>query len=227
MDARAVSHFRNILEQYGVLLAGSLLVAVALSSIAIGHDFAFVVYVISFLYYALYWRAFAWGVRSFHAFKQEALLLKTLSIAVLVIAYAGQPLDPLSLAVIALGVALNARAAAVLGIDRTYYGVEVAGLAPLRATTFPYSLLSHPMIVGNVLAFGGTLLNPGFRSTWWPLAAGHVALNLGLLAMELAGPYRPRAVKVGGAVLFAALVAALAVQRPWNLPSSAFGSGTP
>ena len=48
------------------------------------------------------------------------------------------------------------RAAAVLGIDRTYYGHEVLGLAPKRLTAFPYSLTAHPMILGNVAAFGGT-----------------------------------------------------------------------
>jgi hypothetical protein len=92
------------------------------------------------------------------------------------------------LAVIAGGIFLNARAAAALGIDRTYYGREVAGLPPQRITTFPYSLTAHPMILGNVAAFGGTLLNAGFCERWWPLASLHVAANIGLLIMELAGP---------------------------------------
>jgi hypothetical protein len=76
----------------------------------------------------------------------------------------------------------------VLGVDRTYYGHEDAGLPPQRVTAFPYSLTAHPMILGNVAAFGGTLLNAGFREQWWPLASLHVAANIGLLAMELAGP---------------------------------------
>ena len=59
------------------------------------------------------------------------------------------------------------------------------------------------MIVGNVLAFGGTLINPGFREAWWPLASVHVALNLGLLGMELVGPHRQRALKLGGVAFFA------------------------
>ncbi len=42
------------------------------------------------------------------------------------------------------------------------------------------------MLLGNMAAFGGTLLNPGFREQWWPLACAHVALNLGLLVMETA-----------------------------------------
>ena len=131
------------------------------------------------------------------AFKRDAMLLKALSVAALAFVYLQAPPDFMSLGVIALGILLNARAASVLGIDRTYYGHELAGLPARRVTEFPYSLMSHPMIVGNVMAFGGTLLNPAFRAAWWPLAALHVVLNLGLLAMERAGtrhrPALPRA----------------------------------
>ena len=35
----------------------------------------------------------------------------------------------------------------------------MAGLPARRITAFPYSLTSHPMILGNVAAFGGTLIN--------------------------------------------------------------------
>ena len=148
------------------------------------------IYSLSFWHYALYWRTFAFGTADFDAFKRKAIALKTISMAALAVVYLRFPLDPASLAVIAGGIFLNARAAAVLGIDRTYYGHEVAGLPPQRITAFPYSLTAHPMIVGNVAAFGGTLLNAGFREQWWPLASLHVAANIGLLAMELAGPPR-------------------------------------
>src|SRR6185369_3613661 len=100
------------------------------------------------------------------------------------------------------------------GIDRTYYGHEVAGLPPRRITAFPYSLTRHPMILGNVAAFGGTLINPAFRQHWWPLAVLHVSLNIGLLVMELAGT-RQRAVRIGGSLAFTSVlsVAAFAVVR--------------
>ena len=125
------------------------------------------------------------------------------------------PLDPASLAVIAGGILLNVRAAAALGLDRTYYGHEVAGLPARRITAFPYSLTGHPMILGNVAAFGGTLINADFRQQWWPLAGLHVALNIGLLAMELAGPRRRRAVRIGGGLVLggALLGAILAIAR--------------
>lgn len=148
------------------------------------------IYLLSFWHYALYWRTFAFGTADFDAFKRKAIALKIISVTALALVYLRFPFDPVSLAVIAGGIFLNARAAAVLGIDRTYYGHEVAGLPLQRITAFPYSLTAHPMIVGNVAAFGGTLLNAGFREQWWPLASLHVAANIGLLVMELTGPPR-------------------------------------
>ena len=134
--------------------------------------------------------------------------MKALSVAALAFVYLQAPPDFLSLGVIALGILLNARAASVLGLDRTYYGHELAGLEARRVMAFPYSLMSHPMIVGNVMAFGGTLLNPDFRAEWWPLAALHVVLNLALLAMERAGPRRRATIRLAGILVLAATAAA-------------------
>ena len=40
------------------------------------------------------------------------------------------------------------------------------------------------MLVGNMSAFAGMLLNAGFREKWWPLACTHIGLNL-LCFMEV------------------------------------------
>jgi hypothetical protein len=146
----------------------------------------------------------------FEVFKRDAVAMKTVSVAALAAVNLAFPFDLVSLIVIACGILLNMRAAAVLGIDRTYYGAELARLAPRRITDFPYSLVAHPMILGNVAAFGGTLINPAFRQHWWPLAGLHVALNIGLLAMELAGPQRRRAVRLVGGLAFAGVLSGAA-----------------
>ncbi len=145
------------------------------------------IYLTGFWHYLLYWLAFTFGAIPHAVFKRDAVAMKTVSVAGLAAIYLAFPLDPLSLAVIAGGILLNIAAAGALGADRTYYGVEVAGLPPRRVERFPYSMVAHPMILGNVMAFGGTLLNSGFRRDWWPLALVHVGLNIGLLVMELRG----------------------------------------
>jgi len=150
------------------------------------------IYALSFWHYYVYWLAYRHGAIPLAIFKRDAVAAKVVSLAALGMAYFAVPLDVVSLGVMSAGFALNIVAARALGSDRTYYGYEVAGLPPLRITAFPYSVIPHPMIVGNVLAFGGTLLNAGFRQEWWPLAGAHVLLNLGLLVMESAiAPRQP------------------------------------
>ena len=207
------SAFRAVVGRHGSTLACGLVVLSVVLGAALERSLPIAVYLLSFWHYYLYWLAFAFGAVAFEVFKRDAVAMKTVSVVLLAAVYLANPIDLASLAVIAGGILLNVRAAAALGIDRTYYGHEVAGLPPRRITGFPYSLTDHPMILGNVAAFGGTLINPGFRELWWPLASLHVALNIGLLVMELAGP-RHRIVRIGGGPVFAGvlLVAGFAVQ---------------
>jgi hypothetical protein len=193
---------------FGSTLACALFVLAALLAAALERSLPLAVYLLSFWHYYLYWLAFAFGAAPFEVFKRDAVAMKAVSVMALAAVYLAAPLDFASLAVIAGGILLNLRAAAVLGIDRTYYGYEVAGLPPRRVTAFPYSYVAHPMILGNVAAFGGTAINPAFAQHWWPLASLHVALNIGLLVMELAGPRHRRGVRIGGILVFAAVLLA-------------------
>lgn len=213
----------------GSTLACVLLALTGALLAAIDRSLPLAVYSLSFWHYYLYWLAFAFGAAPFDVFKRDAVAMKTVSVAALATVYLANPLDLASLVIIAAGILLNVRAASILGIDRTYYGHEVAGLPPQRITAFPYSLTSHPMILGNIAAFGGTLINPDFRQHWWPLACLHVALNIGLLVMELAGPQRRRTVRIGGAIVFAsalpgAVFAALGPVTAVTLPMALLGA---
>jgi hypothetical protein len=208
-------------------LACGLYVVTVLLGAALGQSLALTVYLLGFWHYYLYWLAFAFGAVQFDVFKRDALAMKTVSVATLAVVYLAVPLDLASLAVIFVGILLNIRAAAVLGFDRTYYGHEVAGLPPQRITAFPYSLIAHPMIVGNVAAFGGTLVNPAFARQWWPLACLHVVLNIGLLVMETAGKPRSRVVRTGGlvfaGVLFGTVFAVLGYGKGMEVPITLVG----
>lgn len=150
----------------------------------VARDEAVAVYLLGFWHYVLYWLAYRYGAVPPAVFRRDAIVLKAISLSTLAWVYLQVPLNLASLAVISGGFALNALAAKVLGAERTYYGYEVASLPPVRITSFPYSLISHPMLVGNVIAYGGTLLNEAFRRQWWPLACLHIACNVGLLLME-------------------------------------------
>ena len=206
------SSFRAVVGRNGSTLACALFVLAVLSGAVLDRSLTLAVWLLSFWHYYLYWLAFAFGAPSFDVFKRDAVATKTVSVAALAAVYLTTPLDLVSLAVIAGGILLNLRAAAVLGIDRTYYGYEVAGLPPRKITAFPYSLTNHPMILGNVAAFGGTLINSAFAQQWWPLVCLHISLNFGLLVMELVR--RGRTVRIGGSLLFAAVLATTLLITP-------------
>jgi hypothetical protein len=167
-------------------LSSAIFVCLMIGAAYLDGRTALAIYSLSFWHYYLYWLAYFYGAVSPRVFKRDAISMKSASLIALGAVYLAAPLDAASLVVVASGFLLNGVAAAALGSDRTYYGHEVADLPPQQSTAFPYSVMSHPMLVGNIAAFGGTMINADFRQHWWPLACTHVAMNLGLLVMELA-----------------------------------------
>lgn len=170
--------------RHATLILGAGFVIGALAAATAGAGSAAAVVALSFWHYWVYWLAYRYGAVDPAVFRRDAVFLKAVSLSALAWAYFAAPIDWLSLAVIAAGFGLNAIAAAALGTERTYYGHELTPLPALRVTAFPYSVVSHPMLAGNIAAYCGTLLNAEFRAAWWPLACAHALLNLGLLAME-------------------------------------------
>ena len=145
------------------------------------------VYALSFWHYPIYALAFLWRTIPHDRFIRDGMLLKGISLAAFaVVLWMTVPSIP-SLIVMAIGFTFNISAARTLGTERTYYGYELASLPHKRVTSFPYSLTSHPMLLGNMLAYGGTLLDETFRQAWWPLGTLHVALNLGIILVEAFG----------------------------------------
>jgi hypothetical protein len=161
-----------------------MIVSAIAAATAYGLDPGVAAYSVSFWHYFTYWLAYIFRAVPHAAFKRDAILMKSVSLAVLGWAFfSGNP-DILSLIVVTFGFALNAYAAIIMGSDRSYYGYELGGLPYQRITSFPYSITAHPMLIGNIVAFGGLLINAEFRENWWPLAIMHMAMNAGLLIME-------------------------------------------
>lgn len=171
------------------MLNACLIGAVLLTS-GLARQPALAAYALGFWHYLLYWWAYRHGAVQPARFRRDAMVMKGVALASLASIYAAQPWHWtqlsywLSVFVIATGFMLNLVAARALGHTRTYYGWELGDPPRPRVTSFPYSVVPHPMLLGNMMAFGGTLLHPGFREAWWPLAILHVALNAALIVME-------------------------------------------
>lgn len=181
------------LAQWATAFAGAAFFAAAAVFAFVTPYTAAAVYAVSFWQYAVYALAFLHRRVSLEAFQHDAYLTRTASLVAFAWAYLSSPIDVLSLGVVSVGFALNIAAVKALGTDRTYYGVELAELEPKRITAFPYTWIPHPMLVGNMAAFGGTLLNAEFARQWWPLAVLHVGLNLAIILMEACARPHPTA----------------------------------
>jgi hypothetical protein len=166
------------------MLSAACLIGTVLLTSRLAASPALAVYALSFWHYLFYWWAYRHGVVQPAKFQGDAILMKSIALTALASAYLTQPWHSISALSIGAGFMLNLVAARALGRTRTFYGWELGETPAQRVTSFPYSVVPHPMLVGNMLAFGGTLLNPGFRKAWWPLAIIHVALNGALIVME-------------------------------------------
>lgn len=145
------------------------------------------VYVLSFWHYLVYALAFFWQQIPLQRFKRDAIALKTISLAALLFVFLATVPNIYSCIVMIAGFGLNIVAATKLGSNRTYYGYELGHCPPRWITSFPYSVMSHPMLIGNMMAYSGMLLDQEFRTAWWPLALLHIGLNLQILLMEIYG----------------------------------------
>ncbi len=166
-------------------LAGVVFVLAVAGIGAVDGRWAVAVYAVSLWHYLIYALAFVFRTVPLAVFKRDAMLMKGAALLAIAPFFLAAGPGLLSLAIVAAGLLLNTTAAAALGADRTYYGHELAGVPATWVTAFPYSLTSHPMLIGNMLAFGGTLLTPGFATEWWPLILLHVALNFATILKEV------------------------------------------
>jgi len=147
--------------------------------LGLNADPRFWLYGTSFVHYFMYMGTYYHRDRvSFRCFKRDVMLYKTLAHMSLWYIYLTHfQFSLLSLALLAAGNALAMLSAKALGVDRTYFGVELGLLQPLRITAFPYNVpLPHPMIVGGIIGLLGFQCMETFRASHPFLALVHIAL---------------------------------------------------
>lgn len=156
----------------------------------------------SFVHYARY--VLTYYVRDdvvYGNFKRDALLFKSIALIQLAVLYlepfyrdasavsSHTPLDvlvdtvrravtsdPASVAMIVSGYTLSTLATKALGLDRTYFGVELGFCEPKWISDFPYNVIPHPMIASQILALLGLYKAEHMRTTYPWLLPTHIAL---------------------------------------------------
>ena len=84
---------------------------------------------------------------------------------------------PRYLALVAGG-AIGGLAAARLGQDGTYFGIELGIVKAQKnyVAKFPYGFIPHPMVLGQVVVFLVLHMNDSFRQAFPLLVPTHIAL---------------------------------------------------
>lgn len=136
----------------------------------------------SFRHYAVYLTTFAYrSPMVAHGYLvRDARLYKTVSLTHLarrLWPLVALPRDAPCLLLAGLGFATTVLATARLGVVRTYFGAELGFVKPCWIEGFPYGTVPHPMIVGQLLAFGTMLI-------WWrrEMSTGNAALLVAHMA---------------------------------------------
>jgi hypothetical protein len=102
---------------------------------------------------------------NFGMFKRNVMFWKTLALTHLGTTYLKNfEFDLISLAMIICGYGLSTAATVALGIDQTYFGVELGEVEPNFVHGFPYDVVPHPMIIGSMVGLLGFHKMAGFRA---------------------------------------------------------------
>jgi len=166
------------LEKYAGL--NNVMSAVALYAIGqFIHPYFFMA-VTSFTHYSMYIATYhCRGNINFGVFKRNVIFWKTLALSHLGYNYyMNFEFDPISLAMLVGGYGLSAAAANALGIDQTYFGVELGKVEPNFVSCFPYNTIPHPMIIGSMVGLLGFHKMAGFRAALPYLIPAHCAFYM-------------------------------------------------
>lgn len=144
----------------------------------------------SFIHYARYITTYYHRKDvDYQAFKRDVLLFKTVAVAQLLYLFSQhvdiKNPDFVSLGMIAFGYTISVLATFALGMDRTYFGVELGFYEPKWITKFPYGVIPHPMIVGQCFALAGMYMNDSFRNAWPYLVPVHLLLYVTHMLQEV------------------------------------------
>ena len=119
----------------------------------------------SFRHYCIYISTFAYRqpMVAHGEFMRDVLFYKTVAMMHLsrrLLPMVDLPKDAPGLLMVLAGFAITMLATARLGMIRTYFGAELGFVKPQWVEGFPYGVIPHPMIVGQIIAYSTVLY-------WW------------------------------------------------------------
>jgi len=173
---------------------------------ALGYfvDYRFFVALTSWVHYLkyihqYYFRGATGNMKLYKAWQRDVLMYKTIALVNLGFIYtapyvgawrAGAPmpaLDFVSLGMIVSGYFVSIAATEALGIDGTYFGIELGFVKAdyCFVKKFPYNVFPHPMILGQVFGLFGIFKPPWVHENWPWLIPVHILLYFAHMTQEI------------------------------------------
>lgn len=156
----------------------------------------------SFVHYFRYINTYYYRADvSYGEFKRDVLLFKTASLLQLLGLYFSvatngftnygavlptQPIEFVAAAMVIGGYACSSYCTFLLGVDGTYFGIELGYVQADKnyICKFPYGVIPHPMILSQCVAMVGLFMHTGFRTAWPFLVPTHICLYLVHMVQE-------------------------------------------
>jgi hypothetical protein len=173
-------------EKFGYSNIGYLVI---LAAVAAFTDYKVFLIGTSFVHYCRYINTYYFRENvSYGNFKRDVLIYKTIALAQLFLLYttavtsnfknmsALSSIPMLDLAMVAGGYALSIYTTSQLGVDGTYFGIELGFVKASKnyVQKFPYGVIPHPMIISQCVAMLGLYRHIAFRAAWPYLVPAHV-----------------------------------------------------
>eukprot|EP00287_Rhodomonas_sp_CCMP768_P006572 CAMPEP_0196737946 /NCGR_PEP_ID=MMETSP1091-20130531/15505_1 /TAXON_ID=302021 /ORGANISM="Rhodomonas sp., Strain CCMP768" /LENGTH=672 /DNA_ID=CAMNT_0042081869 /DNA_START=35 /DNA_END=2053 /DNA_ORIENTATION=+ len=148
---------------------------------------------------------------AYNVFKRDVFLFKILAVSQLVLHYfyaatsgftqpvsvLGEQVGPVDLAMVLGGYGLSIYTTYQLGVDGTYFGIELGFVKAQKnyVQKFPYGVIPHPMILSQCVALCGLYKNALFRAHLPWLVPIHVCLYLIHMVQEHFDIYKSKGLK--------------------------------
>jgi isoprenylcysteine carboxyl methyltransferase (ICMT) family protein YpbQ len=131
-------------------------------------------------------------------FKRDVLIYKSIALLQLLSLYVAAVTKNMSnmsalsaipmvdLAMVVGGYALSMYATYQLGVDGTYFGIELGFVKASKhyVQKFPYGVIPHPMILSQCVALLGLYRHAAFRAAWPYLVPAHVCFYMTHMVQE-------------------------------------------
>ncbi len=121
-------------------------------------------------------------------FKRDVLFFKSVAVMNLAwMCYSSVEWSAVGAAMVCMGYAISVSATAALGVDGTYFGIELGFVKAdyQFVKSFPYNVLPHPMILSQVFALWGMHLFSGVGEARGWLIPVHTAFYLTHMTQEI------------------------------------------